>query len=112
MDRCSPNAPRDVRGSNEDRRRRKIWMLWHHDRDLPFDRCRCVHCGWILNYETVQADRIEPGGSYRRENVQPACAECNRMRGNDPDWVFPYKPTGITIRPIRPPIDEPPIPEF
>lgn len=52
--------------------------------------CSCVHCGELLLYNTVEADRIEPGGSYRRANVQPSCKPCNKARSNNPDW----KPVG------------------
>jgi hypothetical protein len=49
-------------------------------------RCRCVHgCGTVLTYETVEADRIIPGGSYRHENIQPACRPCNLARSDDAD---------------------------
>ncbi len=66
-------------------------MLRTWDTDLPVWLCRCVHCGEIQDYDSVQADRIKPGGSYRRENVQPSCAPCNRQRGDDPTWVHPSK---------------------
>jgi 5-methylcytosine-specific restriction endonuclease McrA len=55
-------------------------------------QCPCVHCGGLLSYTTVEADRIIPGsqgGSYRRENVQPACRRCNASRQDNPDWVAP-----------------------
>jgi hypothetical protein len=48
--------------------------------------CPCAHCGITLDYETVQADRIVPGGSYAFDNVQPACFACNRARSNNTDW--------------------------
>ncbi len=48
----------------------------------------CVHCLCALTYATMEADRIVPGGSYRRGNIQPACGDCNRSRGNDPTWVY------------------------
>lgn len=74
----------EKRGSAADRRARKLWMLatWGTGKTCP-----CVHCGKRLNYETVEADRIVPGGSYRRENVQPACRACNLARSNNLDWV-------------------------
>ncbi len=51
--------------------------------------CECVHCGTGLTYETVEADRIVPGGSYRRDNVQPACRGCNARRSDNAEWVSP-----------------------
>lgn len=49
----------------------------------------CVHCGATLTLETLQADRIVPGGTYRRGNVQPSCATDNRNRSNDVTWLSP-----------------------
>jgi hypothetical protein len=45
----------------------------------------CVFCQESLTYETVEADRKDCGGSYRRENVQPACRPCNLARSDDAD---------------------------
>jgi 5-methylcytosine-specific restriction endonuclease McrA len=50
--------------------------------------CPCVHCGCPLTFATVEADRIVPGGSYRRDNVQPACRRCNLARSNKVSWAF------------------------
>lgn len=52
------------------------------------ETCPCSHCGCPLVYETVEADRIEPGGPYARHNVQPACRRCNVTRSNDPTWCW------------------------
>lgn len=86
----------DGRGNNRDRRLRKQWLLGAlRDPRLgyaPFGgdgtQVRCVHCGQCLTYDTVEADRIVPGGSYRRENVQPSCRRDNSVRGSNPDWVY------------------------
>lgn len=80
----------DKRGNNRDRAARKVWMLktFGNGETAP-----CVHCGCELNYETVQADRILPGGTYRRDNVQPSCAADNRARSNKTDWVSPMMAT-------------------
>lgn len=78
----------DRRGNNKDRKARKIWMLKAYGDGV---NCLCVHCGEQLDYETVQADRKEPGGSYRRTNVQPSCAPCNIARGDDKTWVHPTR---------------------
>jgi hypothetical protein len=76
----------EKRGNSTDRRRRKFWMLarWGDG-----ETCPCVHCGDELTYATVEADRIIPGGPYRRENVQPACRDCNRDRSDNVAWVPP-----------------------
>jgi 5-methylcytosine-specific restriction endonuclease McrA len=73
----------EKRGNSTDRRRRKFWMLVTWGDGV---KCPCVHCGAILTYETVEADRIVPGGSYARSNVQPACRGCNLARSNKVEW--------------------------
>lgn len=80
----------EKRGNSRDRRIRKLWMLAAYGDGLA---CPCVHCGTSLGYATVEADRIVPGGTYRRDNVQPACRPCNSRRQNDTSWVGP-NPTG------------------
>lgn len=74
------------RGNNKDRRARKLWMLDHFGNGVS---CSCAHCSTVLAYETVEADRIIPGGPYVRRNVQPACGPCNKSRSNNADWVSP-----------------------
>lgn len=75
----------EKRGNNIDRANRKVWMLFQFGNG---EYCRCVHCGTTLTFETVEADRIIPGGSYRHENVQPACRSCNLARSNDITWTL------------------------
>lgn len=46
--------------------------------------CRCYRCGCLLTVDTVTVDRIKPGckgGTYRRENIRPACGGCNSETG-------------------------------
>ena len=76
----------EKRGNCKDRRARKLWMLWKFG---DGEYAPCVHCGKELNYETIEADRIIPGGSYRRDNVQPGCRQCNSSRSNKIDWLGP-----------------------
>lgn len=73
----------DKRGSSRDRLRRKLWMLAHFGNG---ETCPCTHCGMTLTRVTVEADRIIPGGSYRRDNVQPSCRRCNAQRSNNTEW--------------------------
>jgi 5-methylcytosine-specific restriction endonuclease McrA len=79
----------EKRGNSHDRAARKRWMLaqpvWHG----TGTECECVHCGSLLTFATVEADRIVPGGSYARSNVQPSCRPCNAARSNRLDWVSP-----------------------
>lgn len=46
--------------------------------------CRCYRCGCLLVDGTLTVDRIIPGckgGTYRRENIRPACGGCNSETG-------------------------------
>lgn len=55
----------------------------------PVPTCRCYRCGDPLTVDTVTVDtvtvdRIIPGckgGTYRRNNIRPACADCNSETG-------------------------------
>lgn len=75
----------DRRGNNLSRRSRKLWMLaaFGDGTTAP-----CYHCEVELTFETVEADRIIPGGTYRRDNIIPACRQCNARRGNTPLQEF------------------------
>lgn len=86
----------DKRGSNGDRRRRRAWLLSTiagREVDglfVPFggdgSRVPCWwECGRILDESTVEADRVHAGGSYRRENIVPACRPCNLARSDADD---------------------------
>jgi hypothetical protein len=78
----------DRRGSNKDRARRKQWLLDAFGNGVTV---RCVHgfpgCVGKLTYASVEADRIIPGGTYARTNIQPSCGPCNRRRSNRPELV-------------------------
>lgn len=96
------------RGSAEDRRKRREWLVetYRADMDLsdfevfpagwqrphyvqvPFGSgqpaCRCYRCGTLCSVDTVTVDRIIPGrqgGTYRRNNIRPACGTCNSSTG-------------------------------
>lgn len=94
------------RGSSTDRRRRREWLVttWRADVDVlvvtlfhgpvfvpvpigtpdAVPACRCYRCGRLLTVDTVSADRVVPGcrgGTYRRENIRPACERCNSVTG-------------------------------
>lgn len=99
---------RNDRGSAEARRRRRVWLIetYRADQDLsdfeisskPWQpphkvavplgsgepACRCYRCGRLLDVDTVTVDRIKPGcegGTYRRDNIRPACSTCNEDTG-------------------------------
>ena len=93
----------NARGGSDDRRRRREWLVqtFRADADVivvPLEppvttatlvgmgepACRCYRCGVLLTVNTVTADRIKPGcqgGTYRRENLRPACQHCNSLTG-------------------------------
>jgi 5-methylcytosine-specific restriction endonuclease McrA len=79
----------DRRGNPRNRRARKMWMLSAPQFGGNGQVVRCTYCPTFLTYASVQADRIIPGGSYRRENVTPACGPCNINRSNKTGWVAP-----------------------
>lgn len=80
----------DKRGNAQQRRARKLWLL---SPAAGFggtgEKVPCVHCSAMLSFEEIDVDRIVPGGSYRRDNVQPSCAFDNRSRGNRTEWSSP-----------------------
>jgi len=78
----------DHRGSAASRRARKHWMLSQERWNGDGVECDCVHCGRRVNFLTVEADRIVPGGSYGRHNVQPSCKPCNQARSDNPNWTY------------------------
>lgn len=48
--------------------------------DKDVKACRCYRCGDLLVFCTLTVDRIIPGrkgGTYRRNNIRPACGTCN-----------------------------------
>ena len=92
------------RGSSHSRRARRAWLIetYRANVDVPLagslvgtlglpvplgegtPACRCYRCGRLLTDETVTVDRIIPGckgGTYRRNNIRPACAGCNSETG-------------------------------
>lgn len=97
---------RNARGGSDARRARRTWLVqcYRANRDvvvidLPYGpvvvdvdpgtegaqpACRCYRCGVLLTVDTVTVDRIKPGcqgGTYRRDNIRPACGPCNSETG-------------------------------
>ena len=93
---------RNQRGGSADRRRRRQWLVVtfraNEDADPSFvvpgisgvpygtgiPACRCYRCGRLLTVATVSPDRIKPaceGGTYRRDNIRPACDLCQMQTG-------------------------------
>lgn len=76
----------DLRGSVRNRRQRRTWLLETFDPDLGPTKARCAlgisgACLKTVDANTLTVDRIEPGGSYRHENIQPACTPCQNTQG-------------------------------
>jgi hypothetical protein len=98
---------RDARGSATARRARRAWLVKVFEANVT-GMCRCYRCGVLLynedDYRTsyfaalavpdgvwdgvqprpLTVDRIIPGcrgGTYRRENIRPACGPCNSETG-------------------------------
>lgn len=78
----------DKRGNSKDRAARKIWMLTTEKFGGDGTKVACVHCQTFVGYDEVQADRIIPGGTYARINVQPSCAPCNLSRSDNAEWKY------------------------
>lgn len=96
------------RGSVHARRARRAWMVLAYQSNIP-GYCRCYRCGGLLfnpddyphgpsghliwkdevsgEWNTARPltiDRIIPGckgGTYRRNNIRPACGGCNSETG-------------------------------
>lgn len=79
---------KDARGNSRDRAARRAWILspaagfGGNGATVP-----CVHCHKIVTADLMHVDRIVPGGTYRRNNIQPSCAKCNHDRCNNPNWT-------------------------
>ncbi|HEY9523898.1 MAG TPA: hypothetical protein VIR33_11715 [Thermopolyspora sp.] len=76
----------DQRGSSRNRRDRRVWLLATFDQDLGPEVARChlgisERCHGIVDATTLTADRIEPGGTYAHDNIQPACVPCQNRQG-------------------------------
>lgn len=74
---CRRCGEPDKRGSNRNRRARKLWFLTEFG---DGEKVPCYLCDRPLTYAEVTADRLVPGGPYARWNVRPACLPCNRSR--------------------------------
>jgi 5-methylcytosine-specific restriction endonuclease McrA len=74
----------NARGNTRDREARRLWLLKTWQSDCGSSYCRCYRCGDLLLLHQITVDRIIPGakgGTYRRNNIRPACARCNSETG-------------------------------
>lgn len=95
---------RNARGSSSDRAARRRWLVETYRADVDVlttvsglvvatvprgegqPACRCYRCGCLLTESTVSPDRIIPGcegGTYRRNNIRPACEPCQSQTGGE-----------------------------
>lgn len=64
-----------------------MWLLETFDEDLGPGVARCHlamagdRCHGFVDERTLTVDRIDPGGTYRRSNIQPACTPCQNHQG-------------------------------
>lgn len=77
---------RNDRGSSRNRRaRRQYLMITFGDGEFVDCQLRAVPDCWVaMTVWTVSADRIVPGcdgGTYRRDNIRPACPACQSHTG-------------------------------
>lgn len=83
----TPRGNGNARGSTKSRRVRKAWLVETYRADVDLNgepACRCFRCGKLLTKATVTIDRVLcgiNGGTYRRENIRPACGRCNSALG-------------------------------
>jgi hypothetical protein len=96
---------KNERGSSYSRRSRRAWIVLTYASNVP-GYCRCYRCGMLLfnpdaepdltdlaitlygtqlmGAQALTVDRIIPGcqgGTYRRNNIRPACGGCNSETG-------------------------------
>lgn len=78
---------RNARGSAADRAVRKQWLL---DTFGDGKRTQCLlrsspECARWVTLATISVDRFPlagcEGGTYRRDNIRPACLPCNSVTG-------------------------------
>lgn len=84
----------EKRGNSRDRKRRRAWLLATFDQDLGPDLARCwldlsPACQVTVTAATLTVDRINPDGTYRRDNIQPACRPCQITQGGVLHYMTP-----------------------
>lgn len=74
---------RNARGNSRDRAARRAYLVKVFASNQP-GFVRCYRCGWLMYPDEITVDRIVPGckgGTYRRNNIRPACSQCNSETG-------------------------------
>jgi hypothetical protein len=62
-----------------------VWKLTDDEAVALMYKNQCTYCGFVGN---LGFDRLNPKGDYEVDNVVPACASCNIMRGAVPVVCF------------------------
>ena len=82
----------DMRGSAKDRKARKLWLLspaagfGGNGTMVPCAMKIDARCQEIVDFESMEVDRIVPGcfgGRYVRGNVRPSCWICNNTASHE-----------------------------
>jgi 5-methylcytosine-specific restriction endonuclease McrA len=75
----------NARGGSQDRARRRRWLIdTFGDGTTAPCALATPACTGPVTIDTVTADRIIPGcngGTYRRDNIRPACQPCQSRQG-------------------------------
>lgn len=79
---------RNARGSAASRRASKDALL---TRDGDGNHAPCHWCGGTLNFDTIERDRRDAGGSYALANLWSAGRKCNAARGNSGTYKPPAR---------------------
>lgn len=78
---------RNARGGTDERRRRREWLVVTFGDGELVDCSIATHpdCWVAMTKWTVSADRWPipgaEGGTYRRDNIRPACSPCQSSSG-------------------------------
>jgi 5-methylcytosine-specific restriction endonuclease McrA len=88
----------ELRGNSRDRRARRIKLLrvYGNGTSAP-----CVHCGTLVDYDSLEVDKIIPGpmgGRYVWDNVHVSCMPCNRTRSDNTTDAEITKLQSLVIR--------------
>jgi hypothetical protein len=76
----------NARGNSESRRRRRQWLLDTYGDGTTAACWLAVPgvCAGPVTAETISVERVTPGhagGTYRRDNIRPACSACQSHQG-------------------------------
>lgn len=72
---------RNARGNSRDRALRRAFLLAKFG---DGEKAPCYRCSILLDEKELTVDRVVPGaegGTYRRDNIRPACGPCNSETG-------------------------------